>query len=158
MTNTLVVLKDHVRKEWIDYNGHMNDADYVRAFSWAVDGFMGEMGLNETFREKAQYTMFTLENHICYLAEMKFNEPLEVHAHVLDYDEKRVHLFLELYGAEGKRAATSEQMMMGIEQQSGRPGPFPEEISSKLKQLADEYAVETKPKEAGRVIGIRKKK
>ncbi|MFD2923649.1 thioesterase family protein [Halobacillus naozhouensis] len=156
--NTLVALKEHVRKEWIDYNGHMNDADYVRAFSWAVDGFMGEMGINDIFREREQYTMFTLENHVCYLAEMNFEEPLEIHASILDYDAKRVHLFLELYGDEGKRAATSEQMLMGMDQQSGRPGPFPEEISSKLQSLADMYSVETKPIEAGRVIGIKKKK
>ncbi|WP_163527676.1 thioesterase family protein [Halobacillus ihumii] len=156
--NSLVVLKDHVRKEWIDYNGHMNDADYVRAFSWAVDGFVREMGVTDAFREKEQYTMFTLENHVCYLAEMNFEESLEVHATVLDYDAKRVHLFLELYGAEGKRAATSEQMLMGMDQESGRPGPFPDEVSSKLQSLADQFSVETKPKEAGRVIGIKKKR
>ncbi|KAB7706513.1 thioesterase [Bacillus aerolatus] len=157
MTNTLTVLKDRVRKEWLDYNGHMNDAEYVRAFSWAVDGFMDEIGITETFRSETQYTIFTLENHVCYLAEMTPDEPLEVTAQIIDWDEKRVHLFFELYGDDGKRAATSEQMIMGMDQQSGRPAPFPDEIFQKVDSLAKEHTSLPAPKEVGRVIGIKKK-
>ncbi len=157
MSNTKVILQDHVRKEWIDYNGHMNDADYVRAFSWGVDRFMNLIGIDEQFRNEQQYTMFTLESHVCYLDEMKLDEPFEVHLQMLDYDEKRTHVFFELYGEEGKRAATSEQMLMGIDQTTGRPGPFADEVFAKVKELADNHAPSEKPKEAGRVIGIRKK-
>ena len=33
----LTLYTDIVRPEWIDYNGHMNDADYMRAFSLTTD-------------------------------------------------------------------------------------------------------------------------
>lgn len=158
MSDAKVILKDQVRKEWIDYNGHMNDADYVRAFSWGVDCFMNVIGIDESFRNEKQYTMFTLENHICYLDEMKLDEPFEVHLQMLDYDEKRTHVFFELYGEDGKRAATSEQMLMGIDQSSGRPAPFAEEVFAKVKEIAEQHTPAEKPKEAGRVIGIKKKK
>ncbi|GGB38408.1 thioesterase [Virgibacillus dakarensis] len=153
-----VIIEDHVRKEWIDYNGHMNDAEYVRAFSWGVDRFMKLIGIEDIFREEQNYTMFTLESHVCYLAEMKLDEPFEVQLQMLDYDAKRAHVFFELYGEGGKRAATSEQMLMGMDQTSGRPAPFPDEVFAKVKELADSYTPKEKPKEAGRVIGIRRKK
>lgn len=153
-----VILQHKVPKEWIDYNGHMNDAEYVRAFSWGVDQFMEEIGIDEQFREENEYTMFTLESHICYLDEMKLDEPFEIHLQILDYDAKRTHVFLELFGEEGKRAATSEQMLMGIDQSTGRPGNFAEEILTNIKKIAKNYTTKETPKEVGRIIGIKKKK
>lgn len=157
MSKAKVIIEDKVRKEWIDYNGHMNDAEYVRVFSLGVDRFMKLIGLDDNYRDDNNYTIFTMENHVCYLAEMKFDEPLEVHLQILDYDEKRAHVFYELFGEDGKRAATSEQMLMGIDQTSGRPAAFSEDIFAEVKRLADEHTPDEKPKEAGRVIGIRRK-
>ncbi|MFC4558218.1 thioesterase family protein [Virgibacillus kekensis] len=153
-----VIIEDNVRDEWIDYNGHMNDAKYVQAFSWGVDRFMKLIGITDEFREKTQYTIFTMENHVCYLAEMKRGEAFKVTLQLIDYDEKRAHVFYELYGKDGKRAATSEQMLMGMNQAKGRPAPFPSEILENVKNLAENHTPTEKPKEVGRVIGIRRKK
>lgn len=158
MNESKVIIKDNVRENWIDYNGHMNDAEYVRAFSWGVDAFMNLIGLTEDYREQSNYTMFTMENHVCYLAEMKLDEPFEVRLNMLDFDEKRAHVFFELYGENGKRAATSEQMLMGIDQAVGKASPFPEQVFEKVKELASSHTPTEKPNEAGRVIGIKRKK
>ncbi len=152
------MIQDKVPEAWIDYNGHMNDAEYVRAFSWAVDAFMNSIGITEDYRNKKQYTIYTMETHVCYLDEMKLDERFEVHMYVIDYDAKRAHLFFELYGENGKRAATSEQMLMGIDQSTGKASPFAEEIYSHVKELAAKHTPIEKPKEVGRVIGVRKKK
>src|SRR5699024_1883693 len=152
------ILKGNVKKEWIDYNGHMNDADYVRVFSLGIDAFMSLIGIDEQFRAEKQYTIFTLENHVCYLDEMKLDESFEVYFQMLDCDEKRIHIFLELYGDDGKRAATSEQMLMGMNQKNGRPAPFPQEVWDRVRELTRNYTPKEKPKEAGRVIGINRKK
>ncbi|MFC4559231.1 thioesterase family protein [Virgibacillus kekensis] len=157
MSTSKVILRDRVPKEWIDYNGHMNDADYVRAFSLGVDKFMELVGIDAGFREAQSYTIFTLETHVLYLDEMKLDEEFEVRMQILDYDAKRIHGFLELYGKDGKRAATSEQMLMGIDQSTGRPAPFPDDIFENVKEFAANYTPDENPKEAGRVIGIKKK-
>ena len=156
MEEAKVILQHNVPEEWIDYNGHMNDAEYVRAFSWGVDAFMKAIGITETYRDQMNYTMYTLESHVLYLDEMKLDEAFEVHMHILDNDAKRVHLFLTLYGENGKRAATSEQMLMGIDQSTGRPAPFPEEVYDHVQAMAKQYTPSESPKEAGRVIGIRR--
>jgi len=158
LNESKLIIQDKVPETWIDYNGHMNDAEYVRAFSWAVDAFMNFIGITEDYRNKSQYTMYTMETHVCYLNEMKLDEPFEIRMYVIDYDVKRTHLFFELYGEHGKRAATSEQMLMGIDQSTGKASPFPEEIYSQVKELAAKHTPMKKPKEVGRVIGIRKKK
>ncbi|SEU05507.1 acyl-CoA thioester hydrolase [Salinibacillus kushneri] len=153
-----LIIQHEVPNEWIDYNGHMNDAEYVRAFSWGVDRFMKFIGITDDFREKHQYTIYTMETHVCYLNEMKLGESFEVHLQLIDYDSKRAHVFFELIGENGKRAATSEQMLMGIDQKAGKATPFPDEIFMRVKELAKNHTPEEKPKEAGRVIGIRRKK
>lgn len=152
-----VILKHNVPGEWIDYNGHMNDAEYVRAFSWAVDAFMEQIGIDAAFREQNQYTIYTLETHVLYLDEMKLGEAFEVRLRILDYDSKRAHVFFELFGEEGKRAATSEQMLMGIDQSTGRPAPFSEDVYAQVESVAEQHSSEEVPKEVGRIIGIKKK-
>ncbi|MFC2949029.1 thioesterase family protein [Virgibacillus sediminis] len=158
MSDAKVILEEKVRPEWVDYNGHMNDAEYVRVFSWGVDRFMKMIGITDDFREENRYTIYTMETHVCYLNELKLDEPLEVQLQMLDYDAKRAHVFFELYGPDGRRAATSEQMLMGIDQTTGRPSPFPDEIFTQVEDLAKACMPDEKPAEAGRVIGIRRKK
>ncbi|RKQ34565.1 thioesterase family protein [Oceanobacillus halophilus] len=157
MVQSKVLIEDKVPQAWIDYNGHMNDAEYVRAFSWGVDRFMNLIGITEAFRKDHHYTIYTMENHVCYLDEMKLGEAFEVHLYVIDYDSKRAHLFFELYGEDGKRAATSEQMLMGIDQTSGKSAPFPDEIVTNVEELANQHTPTDKPKEVGRIIGIKRK-
>lgn len=47
---------------------------------------------------------------------------------------------------------------MGIDQSTGRPGNFAEEISANIKEIADNYTTNETPKEVGRIIGIKKKR
>lgn len=157
MANAKVLLQHKIPEEWIDYNGHMNDAEYSRAFSWGVDALMKAIGITDEFREEQQYTIYTLETHIVYLDEMKLHEAFELRMQVLDYDAKRVHVFFELHGKDNKRAAVSEQMLMGIDQTTGKPAPFPDEVYEHVKSLAGQHTPDEKPKEAGRVIGIKRK-
>ncbi|WP_404450580.1 thioesterase family protein [Virgibacillus necropolis] len=152
-----VLMKEHVRPEWVDYNGHMNDTEYSRVFSLAVDQFMIEVGIDENFRNQQNYTIYTLETHLCYLAEAHEGEPLQVTVQILDYDAKRLHVFFVMENNEGKRLATSEQMLMGMDMKEGRPAPFPSTIDSKVSNLAKVQENYPTPDEAGRKIGIRKK-
>lgn len=149
--------KQTVPSEWVDYNGHMNDAEYNRAFSLSTDAFIGHIGLDANGREKYQYTIFTLETHTCYLKEMHEGKAFEVDARVLDYDAKRIHLFLTMHNADGEVVATLEEMLMGMDQTEGRPAPFPDEVAEKVAADFQANAAEDTPKQVGRTIGIRRK-
>ncbi|GGF28285.1 3-hydroxyacyl-CoA dehydrogenase [Halobacillus andaensis] len=149
--------KQTVPSEWVDYNGHMNDAEYNTAFSQATDAFIEGIGLNEEARARFHYTIFTLETHTCYLQEMKEGEAFTITAQVLDYDAKRIHLFLSMHHDDGDLAATLEEMLMGIDQNEGRGAPFPDPVAKNISELYQKQADQDQPKQAGRTIGIRRK-
>lgn len=147
------LLDTHVDAAWVDYNGHMNDAEYARVFSLAVDELMVHIGLDDAGREREHYTLFTLETHLCYRREAHEGEALGVDIELLDRDAKRLHAFFTLYNAEREAIATSEQMLMGIDTASGRPAAFPEAVAQRLEALAV-TAPDAWPAAAGRRIGI----
>ncbi|MCV2869292.1 hypothetical protein OEW28_11720 [Defluviimonas sp. WL0002] len=47
-----------VRPEWIDYNGHMQDAYYGLVFSHAVDAFQDEVGFDAAYRKATGCTTY----------------------------------------------------------------------------------------------------
>lgn len=151
------LLKEHVQEDWIDYNGHMTDAAYAIVFSMAVDQFMIELGIDADFRDKYQYSIYTLETHLCYLAEAHKGQALQVKVQLLDYDTKRLHVFFTMENEKGDQLATSEQMLMGMDMNNGLPAPFPTEIHTRVKSLGKLHGNLEKPKQAGRTIGIRRK-
>lgn len=151
------ILTCNVKDEWVDYNGHMNDSEYAKVFSLSVDEWMRQIGITPDFRDSKQYTIFTLETHLCYLNEANVDEVLTIKLQLLDYDVKRAHVFFVMINAEGNRVATSEQMLMGMDMHKGKPAPFPEEILNKIKDIAQDQKGLKLPKEAGQTIGIRHK-
>lgn len=146
-----------VGTDWIDYNGHMNDSAYAVVFSKAVDQLMIDLGIDEAFRQQTNYSIYTLETHLCYLQEAHRRQSLEVDIRLLDYDSKRIHVFFTMKNDKGERLATSEQMLMGMDLSEGRPAPFPSEINQILNELEQSQKGMEPPKEAGRKIGIRRK-
>ncbi|SDI56001.1 thioesterase family protein [Natribacillus halophilus] len=146
-----------VLAEWVDYNGHMNDAAYAQVFSTALDALMDHIGLDEKGRFEEGYTMFTLETHLKYLAEATEGQMLRVFVTLLDLDPKRMHLWFVMKNDQDDTIATSEQMTMGMDQDSGRPAPFPEKVNEAVSRLPL-LARDDWPASANQPMGIKKKK
>ncbi|GED23159.1 thioesterase family protein [Halomonas halmophila] len=142
-----------VPHDWVDYNGHMNDAEYARVFSLGVEALMDAIGLDEAGRRQHGYTLYTLETHLCYRREAHEGQPLCVEVMLLERDAKRLHVFFEMYDAERTLLATSEQMLMGIDAEAGRPAPFPAPIDAAIGALPSAEP-EAWPEQAGRRIGL----
>ncbi|HEU5141417.1 MAG TPA: thioesterase family protein [Bacillales bacterium] len=153
----LKLMEDLVRPDWVDYNGHMNDAAYANVFSLAVDRLMEELGITAAFRDEHQYSIYTLETHLCYLAEAHEGQELHVTVQLLDHDQKRLHVFFVMLDNNGNRLATSEQMLMGMNMEEERPAPFPTQIENSVRDLANSQKDKPIPDEAGRVIKIRRR-
>ena len=49
----LTTWRGKVLPEWVDYNGHLNDAYYMVVFSQAVDAIMTMIGLDAVWRKAA---------------------------------------------------------------------------------------------------------
>ncbi|MCL7941567.1 thioesterase family protein [Halomonas sp. ATCH28] len=151
----MVILETRVAPEWVDYNGHMNDAEYARVFSLGVEALMDAIGLDEAGRARHGYTLYTLETHLCYRREAHEGQPLRVSLTLLDRDAKRLHVFFELRDEADTLLATSEQMLMGIDSEAGRPAPFPAPAEAAIAALPH-ATQDAWPELAGRTIGIRR--
>ena len=151
----MVILESRVASNWVDYNGHMNDAEYARVFSLAVEALMEHIGLDNAGRARHGYTLYTLETHLCYRREAHEGQPLSVELTLLDRDTKRLHVFFKLHDEEGNLLATSEQMLMGMDSNSGRPAPFPVPVETAVAGLTL-TSPPAWPELAGRTIAIRR--
>ena len=135
-----------VKDIWVDHNGHMNDAEYNRVFSDATDAWLAYLGLDKETIAQKQYTVFTLENHVMYLKEIKVDEYISVNVELYDYDAKRLHVFMTLTDANQSRCATYEVMLMGMNTAVDKPEAFPEMIKKRLKIMLLSIRLKISPK------------
>lgn len=155
MGTPLCLVETSVRADWVDYNGHMNDAAYAAVFSHGIDALMEWLGLDAGFRAAHAYTLYTLELHIRYLREAHADDRLGVELQLLDDDAKRLHVFATMRAPDsGAELATCEVMLMGIDQSSGRPAPFPPVIAQRVARLRTQHGTGEWPQGAGRRIGL----
>ncbi len=148
-----------VPPEWIDYNGHMNDAHYAWVFSRALDRMMAAVGLKQDGRTPDSPTIYTLTATVHFLAEIRQGERFTVDGRVLAHDEKRLHLWADMRRADGALAASTEQIFLCVDQSSGRPraAPFPPDAMARIERLEAERAHEPMPAKAGMGISLAKR-
>ena len=144
-----------VLPEWIDYNGHMNVAFYVLAFDKAVDVLFNTIGIGADYLKSHNASSFSLQIHINYLQEVAEGDELEFYARIMDYDHKRMHIYMEMHQVnQGYLAATMEQMGMHIDMEKRRSAPFPAHITENIQSLFEVHKDCPSPKWAGRQIAI----
>ncbi|HAD87759.1 MAG TPA: thioesterase-like protein [Rhodospirillaceae bacterium] len=147
-----------VQKDWIDYNGHMNLAYYVLVFDQTTDALQDVVGLDAAYREASGCSIFVVEAHVTYDNEVGLGEEMRIRTRVLDVDEKRLHIFHEMYAGEDDRpAATNELMILHVDLNTRRTAPFPDTVRTELERLKDLHSRLPRPPQAGRHIEIKKK-
>ena len=153
------LIDEAARPEWIDYNGHLYDGYHAVIFARATDEFLLRIGLTPEVRAQTRHTIYTLETHVRFLREVKQGAALKVDCQILELDRKRVRVFLTMQDV-GRDilAATSEQMLMSIDQSGPEPksAPWLEESAKVLEALAKLDAQLPLPDGAGRSIAIKR--
>ena len=151
----VVLLRETVRPEWIDYNGHLSEAYYVLVFGFATDALYDHVGMGDAFRRRTKTSVYTVEAHITYLSEVGEGAPLEIATRVLDLDSKRARVFHAMHrGDDGALLATIELMLLHVDATGPRAAPFPDEVLARLQALHEAQAGQPPPPQAGRAIAI----
>ena len=147
-----------VQEDWIDYNGHMNDAAYARVFSLSVDRLMAAIGLDQDGRARTSLTIYTLTMTIHYLREAHLGEALEVSGRILEHDDKRLRVWFEMRRADGEVSALNEQVLLCVDQSGDKPraAPFAPDQIARIRDFHRADAHLPMPKQAGRGISLRK--
>ena len=130
--------------DWTDYNGHMNEARYLEAFSGATDRFMELVGCDAAYIASGG-SYFTVETHIKHLAEVHAGARIRATTQLLNGAGKRMHLLNRLYDADGQLLATAEHLLLHVSLATRRaslPGPA---LQQKLSDVQEKHAALPRP-------------
>lgn len=146
--------REQVRPEWLDYNGHLNDASYAIVLTHAHELVLAHLGLSAAYRESHGASMFTVEMHLRYLAEVSAGQILTAATTLVEADRKRLRLHSELY-ADDALAATGECLYLHVDTAAGRTVPLPEDRQVRVDAMREAHAELARPAHLGLGVGAR---
>jgi len=151
--------KLRVLPEWIDYNGHMNVAFYLRAFDLAFDGVFDELALGTEMITSAKVSTFAAEMHITFQGEVFEGDRLRITTQLVGLDSKRFQWFQSMYHAEkGYLAGTCEWMILFVDMTQRRVTEIPAATKERLDRVLAAHARLPQPQEMGRQISLTNKR
>ncbi len=125
-----------VRPEWVDYNGHMNEAYYVLIFGDATDAFYDHIGFDDAFRRREHVSLYTVEAHIRYLVEAREGEALHIGTRLLWHDAKRLRLHHTMVRQrDGETLAVIELLALHVDKRVVRGSAFHPEIAARIGEI-----------------------
>lgn len=131
----MIEWRERVRDDWIDYNGHLTEGYYGVVFGNATDAVLDAIGLDAAYREANDSSLYTVEAHVRFLAEVPPGVELEVRSSVIGVTSKLLRIWHEMWLDDRVRAT---QESLGLHVTGRRSAPFPEEIAKRIsKEVVD---------------------
>ena len=130
-----------IKKEWTDYNNHMNMAYYVMVFDQIWENMLEKFMMGENSAKTNKRSTMVVETHTTYNNEVKKGEEVEINITFFDHDKKRLHFKLEMIETTSRKlSATLESLSLYIDLDKRKVTEFEEE---KVK-LMDKFIEENK--------------
>ena len=105
-----------IKKEWIDYNNHMNMAYYVLVFDDVWEIMLEKFLMGEKSAKSSNRSTMVVETHTTYNSEVKLDDEVEINLSFFDHDKKRLHFKMEMIDkSSGKLSATLEMLSVYID-------------------------------------------
>ena len=144
-----------IRREWIDYNGHLNMAYYQVLFDRAMDEAFGLCGLGPDYVQERNASFFLVESRIRYRRELTLDDPVRVTLQLLGYDDKRLHYAMEArHAVDGWLAAGCENISINVDMGTRRAAPFPADVLANLAVMKAAHADLPKPDALGEGVAM----
>ena len=117
-----------IKKEWTDYNKHMNVAYYVLVFDESWEVMLQKFKMGEDSAKTTGMSTMVVETYITYNNEVKEGEEVEVYLTYFDHDKKRLHYKLEMIEKSSKKlSATIELLSLYVDLKKRKVSEFEEE-------------------------------
>lgn len=140
-----------VPQTWVDYNGHMNEAHYLTAFSGACDQMLLWAGMDAACVAEG-HSIFTVETHIRHLDEVQIGDRITVDIRVLQGGGKKLHVWQELRVGE-RLCATGEQLLLHVDLATRRSALPRSDVAEWLARAARAHGALPPPEGLGRGVG-----
>ena len=117
-----------IKKEWTDYNNHMNMAYYVLVFDQLWEIVLAKFKMGEQSAKTTQMSTMVVETHTTYNNEVKEGDEVEVNLTFFDHDKKRMHFKMEMIEKSSKKlSATLEMLSLYIDLSKRKVSEFEKE-------------------------------
>ena len=124
-----------IKKEWTDYNNHMNMAYYVLVFDQIWEIILEKFKMGEQSAKSTKMSTMVVETHTTYNNEVKEGDEIEINLTFFDHDKKRLHFKMEMIEKSSKKlSATLEMLSLYIDLNKRRVVEFEDE---KVKLMDD---------------------
>jgi len=100
-----------IKKEWTDYNNHMNMAFYVLVFDRVWENVLDKFKMGENSAKTSKRSTMVVETHTTYNNEVKEGEEVEINLTFFDHDKKRLHFKLEMIEKSSKKLSATIEML-----------------------------------------------
>tara|TARA_E500000178_G_scaffold318902_1_gene340695 strand:+ start:67 stop:534 length:468 start_codon:yes stop_codon:yes gene_type:complete len=125
-----------IKKEWTDYNNHMNMAYYVLVFDQIWEVMLEKFKMGEQSAKTTKMSTMVVETHTTYNNEVKEGDEVEINLTFFDHDKKRLHFKMEMIEKSSKKlSATLESLSLYIDLNRRKVSEFEKE---KIK-IMDEF-------------------
>lgn len=149
-------LRGKVPAEYEDANGHMNISGYMRLHDQALWPWSAAFGVDASYLSERRMTLFDLEHHLCYLAEILTGSSFSIHSRMVDRSEKVLHGMLFLLDlTEHRLSNTLEFVTAHVSLDTRRAVPFPPDVDAALDRAVKEAQKLPWPAPLSGAMGIR---
>ena len=125
-----------IKKEWTDYNKHMNVAYYVLVFDESWEVMLQKFKMGEDSAKTNGMSTMVVETYITYNNEVKEGEEVEVFLTYFDHDKKRLHYKLEMIEKSSKKlSATIELLSLYVDLKKRKVSEFEEETLNLMQSF-----------------------
>ncbi|MDB4860852.1 thioesterase family protein [Alphaproteobacteria bacterium] len=137
-----------VKKEWTDYNGHMNLAFYIHLFDAGWEVMLNKFNMGEQAAKTEKKTTFAVESHTTYDQEVKEGDEVDINLLFLDSDKKRLVYKLEMtHKNENYRAATTEVCSLYVDLSKRKVAEFEPLKKQKINDFIQENKINFEEKD-----------
>ena len=117
-----------IKKEWTDYNNHMNMAYYVLVFDQLWEIILEKFKMGEQSAKTTNMSTMVVETHTTYNSEVKEGDEVEINLTFFDHDKKRIHFKMEMIEKSSKKlSATLEMLSLYIDLKKRKVAEFEKE-------------------------------
>tara|TARA_A100000164_G_scaffold261672_1_gene233648 strand:- start:218 stop:685 length:468 start_codon:yes stop_codon:yes gene_type:complete len=128
-----------IKKEWTDYNKHMNVAYYVLVFDEAWEVMLQKFKMGENSAKTTEMSTMVVETYITYNREVKEGEEVDIFLTYFDHDKKRLHYRLEMIEKSSKKlSATIELLSLYVDLKERKVSEFENEKVNLMKKFINE--------------------
>ena len=128
-----------IKKEWTDYNNHMNMAYYVMVFDQTWENMLEKFMMGENSAKTIKRSTMVVETHTTYNNEVKQGEEVEINITFFDHDKKRLHFKLEMIETTSRKlSATLESLSLYVDLDKRKVTEFEEEKVKLMDKFIEE--------------------